>query len=250
MLAGTATHPTQEAAEAAFRQVIERGAVRSNYVTNEIAENSFVFLLNDAAGASLAQSADTFTAAESAQEAINQLQQVILKEYLDEGMFVIEHILLRQDLRFLQEAGESDNGQNFIPVCMDGDCGDGCDDDPYSFRLSVILPAESLRFRDFDFRTYIEKVVRLETPAHIYPRVCWWSREDLQDFEDLYKVWLENKKAGNVNTEQGLQNLRDLIRILFERKSIYPTGRLDDCDEPVDNPVIVNRTALGNLKTG
>lgn len=250
LLRSTTIYPTQPEAEAAFAQAVERGADRNEYVTSEIAAGSFVFLLRDAGGNSLAQSTGSFPSAEAAQQAIAHLQQVILMHYLDEGMFVVEHILLRQDLRFLQETGGSNTRENFIPVCADGDCEDGCEEDPYSFRISVILPVESVRFRNFDFRTYIEKVVRLETPAHVYPRVCWWSREDLRAFEELYRVWLENKRNGDVNTEAGLQNLRDLIRILFERKSLYPTGRLDDCEAPVDNPVIINRTALGNLKTG
>lgn len=250
LLRSTTVYPTQAEAEAAFAQAIERGADRNQYAISEIATGSFVFLLRDEGGSTLAQSTESFASEEAAQAAVASLQQVIVTLYLDEGFFLVEHILLRQDLRFLQETGGSRNRENFIPVCADGDCGDGCEDDPYSFRISVILPAESVRFRNFDFRTYIEKVVRLETPAHIYPRVCWWSREDLRAFEELYRVWLENKRNGDVNTEAGLQNLRDLIRTLFERKSMYPTGRLDDCEAPVDNPVIINRTALGNLKTG
>ncbi len=250
LLRSMVVYPSQDEAQLAFVQAVERGADRNNFSINEVAAGSFVIQLRDEGGNAFAQSAGAFASAEAAQAGIARLQQVIRDRYLDEGMFVVEHILLRQDLIFLQETGESSNTLNFIPVCLDDDCEDGCGEDPYSFRITVILPAESVRFRNFDFRTYIEKVIRLETPAHIYPRVCWWSRADLQVFEDLYRVWLENKRAGTVNTEVGLQNLRDLIRTLFERKSIYPTGRLADCEAPVNNPVIINRTALGNQKTG
>jgi len=166
----------------------------------------------------------------------------------DEGMFVVEHILLRPNLKFLSEKNQLSNPLNFIPVCQGDDC-DGCDDDPYSFRITVILPAESNRFKNFDFRTYIEKTIRLETPAHIYPRICWWSRQDLKIFEPIYKKWLEAKQAGTENTDEGLQTLQELIKVINEKKSIYPPGRISDCEDPVDNPVILDRTNLGNLKT-
>jgi hypothetical protein len=171
-----------------------------------------------------------------------------LSETSEEGMFLIEHILLRPDIHLLQEQGSLFEPQNFIPVCNGADCDD-CEADAYSFRITVILPAETERFKNKDFRNYIEKTIRLETPAHIYPRICWWSNEALAAFEPVYKSWLELKQAGEDRTTEGLLLLQQLIQLLSERKSIYPPGILSDCDNPVENPVILDQTNLGNLKT-
>lgn len=166
----------------------------------------------------------------------------------EEGMFLIEHILLRPDLHGLQEQDGLFEPENFIAVCGGADCDD-CEADAYSFRLTIILPAEAERFKDEDFRNYIEKTIRLETPAHIYPRICWWSNASLAAFEPVYKNWLELKQAGEAHTAEGLMLLQQLIQLLNERKSIYPPGILSDCDNPVENPVILDQTNLGNLKT-
>lgn len=171
-----------------------------------------------------------------------------ISESSEEGMFVIEHILLRPDIDLLREQESLFDPQNFIPVCVGADCDD-CEADAYSFRVTIILPAETERFKNEDFRNYIEKTIRLETPAHIYPRICWWSNEALAAFEPVYKSWLGLKQAGEDYTTEGLLLLQQLIRLISERKSIYPPGVLSDCDHPVENPVILDQTNLGNLKT-
>ncbi len=172
----------------------------------------------------------------------------VLSDNNEEGMFVIEHILLRPDINFLLEQGGLLEPRNFIAVCSGGDCDD-CEADAYSFRITVIMPAETGRFKNEDFRNYIEKTIRLETPAHIYPRICWWSNESLAAFEPVYKSWLELKQSGGDATTEGVIVLQQLIQLLNERKSIYPPGILSDCENPVDNPVILDQTNLGNLKT-
>ena len=238
----------EAAASAAWISMVERGTDAGNYQLKTSADGKFFFTINDAAGNILARRISMFKTKEEAQQAINYLQYLIRENFSDEGMHVVEHILLRPDLAFLTEKNALDKPDNFFKICLDGDCRDGCEDDPYSFRITVILPAESARFTDFDFRTYIEKVVRTETPAHVYPRVCWWSRDDLKVFELLYKKWMEAKQAGTLNTPAGLKLIAQLIKVLNERKSIYPPGNLDDEKEPVDTPVILGRTHIGKPK--
>ncbi|MEO7312800.1 MAG: hypothetical protein ABIX01_20620 [Chitinophagaceae bacterium] len=235
-------------AAAAWISMVERGTDAGNYQLKTSVDGKFFFTINDAAGNVIARRLGLLKTKEEAQQAITYLQYFIKENYSDEGMHVVEHILLRPDLTFLTEKNELDKRDHFFKICQDGDCKDGCEDDPYSFRVTVILPADSARFTDFDFRTYIEKVVRTETPAHVYPRVCWWSREDLAVFEPLYKKWLEAKQAGALNTTAGLQLAADLIKTLNERKSSYPPGNLDDDKDPVDNPVILGRTHIGKPK--
>ncbi len=116
--------------------------------------------------------------------------------------------------------------------------------DPYSFRISIILPSWPEKFRNFNFRRFVEKTIRMETPAHIFPRICWIDLKQMQDFEIIYKKWLEElTKKETPDSEV----LNEFIRILFNLKNVYPAVKLHDCeyadgDEP---QVILNHSTLG-----
>lgn len=105
----------------------------------------------------------------------------------EEGMHVVEHLLLRPRTTL----------DNFLPVCVEEDCDECQDVDPYSFRISVILPAYSYRFRNMDFRKFVERTIRMETPAHILSRICWISPAQMAEFEDVYQAWLETLNEVN-----------------------------------------------------
>ena len=76
-----------------------------------------------------------------------------------------------------------------MPVCIDSN-GDFCNPlDPYSFRIAVVLPGYSMRLRNNDFRLYAEKLIRLETPAHVLPRICFIGIDQMKDFEKMYDDW-------------------------------------------------------------
>ena len=150
------------------------------------------------------------------------------------------------DAAFLQEENEQFNKENFLPVCADNDCED-CEQDPYSFRITVVLPAETLRFRNMDFRKQVENLIRQQTPSHIYPKICWVNNAQLAQFEAAWKLWLALKQEGKQNTTEGLSATRALIDILFDLRSLMPKGVLPDCGEPPANPLVLGRTSLGNL---
>lgn len=67
--------------------------------------------------------------------------------------------------------------------------------DPYSFRIRMVLPGWVDRFNSADFRQFAERKIRQETPAHIYPEICWVSRQQMKDFETSYQKWLEQNTA-------------------------------------------------------
>ncbi|NIR47902.1 hypothetical protein GWO43_27650, partial [candidate division KSB1 bacterium] len=74
-----------------------------------------------------------------------------------EGFFLIEHILLRP----FQE------GDTLMDICLGPDC-EGCgDEDPYSFRVSIVLPYWPTGFQDREFRRFFERTLREQIPAHI-----------------------------------------------------------------------------------
>jgi hypothetical protein len=64
------------------------------------------------------------------------------------------------------------------------------DEDPYSFRATIILPCWPKRFRDLTYRNFVEKTIQAEFPAHVAPRIEWVGISQMQRFEKVYKDWL------------------------------------------------------------
>jgi hypothetical protein len=152
-----------------------------------------------------------------------------------EGMFLIENILLRPS------AGEA-----FLPVCPDPSCAECFDDDPYSYRLQIILPAYSARFKDMEFRRFVEETIRLEVPAHLLPKICWVDVETMKLVESAYKGWLEARVKGP--GEDRRKALAALLEALGGTKNIYPPQKLHGCEDEKKPPFILNRNALGDQK--
>lgn len=247
VLTSNLKYNTRAACEQAFVQTMELAAIRDNYELKQSNDGKYFFNIIDVSHNILARRIEFFASAELAETAIVKLLLLVKQNYSKEGLFVIEHLLLRMDLQFLQSQNELMNGDNFLPVCTDGDCEGGCEKDPYSFRLTVVLPGETLRFKNMDFRKFTEHLIRMETPAHIYPKICWVSNTQLAAFETVYKLWLELKQQGKQNTPEGLTATKELIKLLYNLRSVLEKGVLPDCEEPPANPLILGRTSLGNL---
>lgn len=238
--------------------VIEIGANEDNYQLNETDGHwELVQHCNDEDALIGKLSSDD--------EAIkNELLAFFQSLHATEGLHVIEHILLRK--RTTDDA--------FLPVQLNEHASD-CDcpevDDPYSFRISVILPSWAERFRNVRFRQLVEKTIRMETPAHIYPRICWVNHCEMQELDECHENWLEqlSKVATGyrgcfplpdteapelpVDEKEMLTSYREaqqaLIDKLYNLTNVFPTARLHDCEEvDSDNPQItLNDTNLGTL---
>ena len=214
---------------------------------------------------------------------LSVLQEVVdyFKRYAHiEGFHVVEHLLLRKRTK----------DDDFMPIQLHKN-NDPCDcpevKDPYSFRISVYLPSWSKRFKKIRFRQHIEKVLREECPAHIFPKICWISHEQMVDFEKTYTAWLDvlkqlpkgeccldvkGKKDACINRQRGgltplpptllsvapalktldeqyRDTLKDLIDLMHQVDNVFPTARLHSCDETDgDNPEIsLDNTSLGTL---
>ncbi|MFO1433888.1 MAG: diguanylate cyclase [Candidatus Competibacteraceae bacterium] len=97
----------------------------------------------------------------------------------DEGMYLIENILLRPE--------PSDD--SFLPIFPDPN--NPAELDPYSYRIHIILPAYGSRFSKVEFRNFAEAVIREETPAHIFPKICWISNEEnMATLQEKYRNWI------------------------------------------------------------
>jgi hypothetical protein len=171
--------------------------------------------------------------------------------FTEEGMFLVEHTLLLPSL-----TTKNVPLNQFLPVCTEN-CNSCQPIDPYSYRISVVLPGWTYRFANVDFRNFMEELIRKEIPAHILARICWigYRKNEVLDnknemllFEKAWKEYLKDKtKTGQVKNKN---KLIELINILSELNSIYPKGRLIDCtneEDSLEGKIILGRTYIGNL---
>ena len=187
--------------------------------------------------------------------AILELIAFFKEDFSEEGIFLVEHILL------LPKEDETTTEAHFMPICID-DCNENCCiPDPYSFKISVVLPGYTFRFSDIDFRNYAEDVIRQEIPSHILGKICWIGYRkghistkdddldgdidnDLVDFEKDFKSFLIDKSKNKQ------EKLPKFIGTLSKLNSIYPTGRLYNCEdenEDLDGKIILGKTNLGTI---
>ncbi len=169
------------------------------------------------------------------------------------GFHIIEHILLRPRWgaaeSLLDICGDEDN---FIKDCP-------CND-PYSFKMTAVMPGWLDLSMNMNFRKYIETTMREELPAHISMKICWVSPDQMFDFETYYfaftdclRVFSENNicyENSELN-ENYILSLNKLIEVINNLRNIYPPSYLVDCsdieiinNEITKHPVILGRSAL------
>lgn len=159
----------------------------------------------------------------------------------EEKFHLIEHLLLRPMNTSWEET--------LLAICLGDDCEDCGARDPYSFRVTIVFPAWPLRFTNMGFRRYVEQSIREETPAHIYPKICWIDKEQMAQFESLYQTWMEARAQHALMSEEYLAASTELIKLLAQLENIYPSALLHDCEEDIeDKPVILGSTPLGQGK--
>jgi hypothetical protein len=186
-----------------------------------------------------------------------------------EGCHVVEHLLLRK--RYA--------GDPFLPVEINPPGVCDCPEvrDPYSFRMSVVLPSWPARFRDLRFRRFVEETLRREAPAHVLLRICWVSHDQMRAFEQAYDAWAAALAAllpqlgrcrtdatpaaqaaptgelplppTTAATQAYADALRDLRDRLFGLINVFPLARLHDCEHTDgDTPQIsLGSTTLGTF---
>lgn len=88
-----------------------------------------------------------------------------------EGMYLIEHILLRPRSKGHQRTH---------------------DHAYYSCRATLVLPGFGARFGDAAFRLWLEELVVQQFPAHILVQIIWLDYIPLTVFESLHGKWLES----------------------------------------------------------
>lgn len=188
-----------------------------------------------------------FQDAEARDEAI----QTLRNEINGEGLYAIEHILLRPRQT---DVLQTHNGLSMLPIPMRFGRGAMASPlllDPYSFWISVILPAWPRRFQDRGFRQFVEYTLRTEAPAHVALKIAWVSLRSMRRFEQAYRTWMNQLSLMNCEEQDcgQAQARHDLLQVLSELQSVYPVATLDGPATPgfIQNPVILNQTPLGSM---
>lgn len=228
-------------ARAEMQRVLGFALERKNYQLRVARDGRFYFNLTDGAGDILARRIEYFASAAQRDAAIDRILDLLQDKYSDEGLFLLEHLLLRPQRSVSKEKTiepiEPIGQQLFLPICCGGDCSNSKYIDPYSCRISIVLPAWPSRFVNQDFRRFVEKTIRQETPAHILPRICWVDRKQMAGFERAYQRWLKVSYGGGRGDQQ--QVLAELVAALSSLRSVYDEATLAPCD------FILDRTVLG-----
>lgn len=176
-----------------------------------------------------------------------------------ESILLIDHALLLPVLNPGSQGGWTSGA--WLPACVTPN-GDYCDPlDPYSYRVTIVLPGYGPRFADIDYRRYCERVLRSELPAHVMARICWVSKDQLEGLQYIYGIWHAYKKAmffpdrspESLTAEELLiettyiDYTRELIVSLNELHTVYPEGWLTYCsaESSGNNPILLNQTMLG-----
>lgn len=245
-----------ETIKKAFKKFIPDESETGNFEVQLAASGKYSFdIINlEAPGNStkriIARQFTYYDTQEELKKAILEIIDFMTMLFSEEGMFLVEHILLRPDITKTDTPLDE-----FMPICTDN-CTNCQPVDPYSYRISVVLPGWTYRFGNPDFRNFMEELIRKEIPAHILARICWvgYRKNDVPDPENemlqFEKAWKEFLLAKTSSAPDLNLKLKTLNLILSELNSIYPTGRLIDCDDETDSlkgRIILGRTFIGNL---
>jgi hypothetical protein len=183
------------------------------------------------------------------------------------GLHLIEHILLRP----LHTPKNTDPFYEPLKLSISNNGKTETLQDPYSMKISVVLPGWLSISEDTHFRAFVEQNIRLEAPAHIAMKICWLNPVQMYQYEKAYLLFIEalgiyrncNRLAGKqpMATERSnyITALQALQNVIISLKNHYPASVLKSCEDgdeimeenSIKQPVILNHSALaGATGTG
>ncbi len=239
LLSGSTKYETEEACILEMKLAVDRGQFPDGFERLRTKNGKFYFNLVDETGEVIARRIEYFDTEDHREDAIQYLIDFLTERYSQEGFFVVEHLLLRP----LTTTDE------LLPVCTEEGCQVCESHDPYSFRVSVVLPGYAPRFTNMEFRTLFERMLRAELSAHVLAKICWIGTGQMAEFETRYRAWLEYRQAVLASNKPDRTNtsLNDLLDIMERLHTIYPPGTLHDCEEEKDDrPIVLGRSRLGS----
>lgn len=159
----SAASDAETASQQAFRTVIVQMS-RADAYEIAVEGQQFRVKLKDNSNNPLGQSAllDSKNQAED-------LQAELLSWSANERSIVVEHLLLRPKFP----------GDALYPACVSGDCMTCGDEDPYSYRLTWIMPGWTAPYNDnLEMRDFADRTIRKEMPAHLLAKTCWVGNDE------------------------------------------------------------------------
>lgn len=250
------SYATKDEALLAKEKVIDLAFEESNFTTAGSGTNYIfqvgVVVRDQATGNVLTNdllakgTAEYSTAADARQAALNLQRNLNADVHCQiEGMHIIEHLLLRPK----QELED-----HFFEVCLGDDCFFCGEEDPYSFRASVILPYWTRKFSVDDpklrKRQYIDRILRQEAPAHVHLKICWIDNSQMRLLDLHYNRWLEENAKKYPDKSILTRRLNALLEILGKLRNRYPEGFLHDCDDSEEeNTILLNKSYLGSYNS-
>lgn len=200
----------------------------------------WVLNLTDSAGEVIATRKQHFATKAAAEAARDEIIAYGKKMLAADKVYVVEHLLLRpRNIPSLQFP----NGDPLLTICIPPDCSSCGEDDPYSFRITVVLSGETgIANSGIEFRRFAEQTIRTEVPAHLGVKICWVSNGQLMQFEKVYCDWLSELAKPEPDALLLYNKLTALLEVFEQLKNVYPGAKLHDCVDGDDS----NRVFLDN----
>lgn len=201
---------------------------------------TWVVNLTNETGETIATRKQHFKTQADAEKARDEIIEFGKKILAADRIFVVEHLLLRP--RQVPSLPLFPDGDPLLNICIPNDCKLCGEEDPYSFRLTIVLSGETgIANSGIEFRRFAEETIRSEVPAHLGVKICWVSVEQLLAFEAVYCDWLSELAKGETDSLTLHEKLKALLNVFEKLKSVYPEARLHDCKDGDDS----NRVFLG-----
>ncbi|MCU0405246.1 MAG: hypothetical protein MUE99_11940 [Chitinophagaceae bacterium] len=236
--AGGSSITNKQELDEQISEVLKWVGSETNYLIKK--ETNWIVKLINGSGDVIALKKEVFKTKAEAEKAKNELLEFAEDLIAMDKVIVVEHLLLRP--RQKPSKPLFPQGDPLLSICIPNDCSLCGEEDPYSFRITVVLSGESgIANRGIEFRRFAEETIRREIPAHLGVKVCWVSNEQLLLFDNLYCTWLKELSLEKPDAFLLHEKLKALLKEFEILKSVYPEARLHDCKDGDDS----NRVFLG-----
>lgn len=160
------------------------------------------------------------------------------------GLRVYEHIVMRPLPNYVSE-------ETFLKLTVDIDQSEIVSD-PYSMQITIAVPGWLTISENPEFRKFVEKVIRMEIPAHIAAKICWLNPYQMYMLEKKYSDFLNvlaqesYPKKDQAWQQKHRDSLIELVKVFSTLRSIYPLTQLySDDSRQFINSTILNHSILG-----
>jgi hypothetical protein len=199
--------------------------------------SQFKISLKSAGGIVLLDYVPRFDTSAAANNRIQELTRLWSEE---QRMIVVEHLLLRPKFP----------GDALYPACSEGPCATCGDEDPYSFRLTFVMPGWTQPYNtNLDMRRFADEVIRKETPSHLLPKICWvgnlgYKADDCDPVVDDLTAILEHVQGFVPDPDCAACSREMLGRYVVAFKTVY------DDNKYAYWPIGIWRAKLSTVFTG